>query len=309
MAAAVLDAVPDATAVVAQDGSILAVNHAWRMFSLDNGGSPETNDVGVNYLDVCARAKENGCEDGGRVARCLRAVLAGETVEAEMEYPCPSPASRRWFLLRITRLSGHGLPAILSHVNITRRKMAEEELTRAASHDPLSGLANRTLLDARLAGALAARRGHSGGPHDRIAVEPPADVGVIYVDLDGFKSINDRFGHSAGDEVLLTVAHRIRRLARSGDTVARLGGDEFAILAPRIDRAGLTGIAARIEKSLGEPHHVHGNRVRAAGSVGTYLAVAGEDPKVALRNADQAMYATKRARKSARQAPGSGSAG
>ena len=106
LARAVLDALPDATAVVDPAGTIVDVNQAWLMFAVDNGGQPESTGAGVNYLDLCARSAASGCQDAARAADGLRAVLAGHTVHAELEYPCPSPAVNRWFLLRITPLGG-----------------------------------------------------------------------------------------------------------------------------------------------------------------------------------------------------------
>lgn len=287
-AAAVLDAIPDPTAVLDMHGVIVAVNHAWRMFSLDNGGDPAATGVGVSYVNVCLKSAERGCTDAGPVVTQIRAVLAGETVEAEVEYACPSPAVRRWFMLRVAPLAGPAPGAIVSHVNITRRKMAEKELAHAASHDPLSGLANRTLFNDQLSAALGGvggRRAGAGG------------VGLLYIDLDGFKAVNDTYGHSAGDEVLLTVVHRLRRTVRPGDVIARLGGDEFAVLATRIDSSALAGLAARVDTVLSEPHHVHGQIVHTPGSIGTHIATPGEDAKLALDQADKHMYRNKAQRK------------
>ena len=285
MARAVLDALPDATAVLDNTGSILAVNHTWRMFALDNGGRADTTGVGVNYLDLCARSAAVGCEDAHAAAVGLRAVLAGQTVQSELEYPCPSPAADRWFLLRIIPLAGAAPGAVTSHVNITRRKMAEQTLAHQAAHDPLTGLANRALFAARLTAALTRR----GGRPAR------GDVGVLYLDLDGFKQVNDTYGHDAGDEVLLTTAHRLRAVVRPQDTVARFGGDEFAVTAPRITADGLAALAARIIGALAQPHLIHGCPVWVPASVGTHLAAPGDAVGAALRHADQEMYTVKRA--------------
>jgi diguanylate cyclase (GGDEF)-like protein len=290
LAGAVLDAIPDATAVLDQAGTIIGVNHAWRMFALDNGGTPVATGAGVNYFRVCERAQRHGCAEAGDVADQLRSVLNDERVEAEVQYPCPSPAVGRWFVLRISKLRGATPGAVVSHVNITRRMMAEQELAHAASHDPLSGLANRTLFRSRLKRALRATDGRQ-----RIG-----DAGVLYLDLDGFKAINDTFGHAAGDEVLLAVAHRLRNTVRPGDTIARLGGDEFAVLAPRVDHDGLAALAARIKTSLDQPHSVHATQVLAGASIGTHLTHAGEDMEQALQKADHSMYADKTQRKAGR---------
>jgi diguanylate cyclase (GGDEF)-like protein len=288
-AAAVLDALPDATAVLDREGNIRAVNHAWRMFALDNDGSQQSTGTGVNHLEVCKRSAAIGCEDTATVAHGLRAVLNGDNIESELEYPCPSPAAGRWFLLRATHLAGPNPGAPVAHVNITRRKAAEEALAHEASHDPLTGLANRTLFTKRLSTALTPRRGRP----------IKADIGLLFIDLDKFKPVNDVHGHSAGDEVLLATAHRLRVIARPQDTVGRLGGDEFAILAPRITTVGLESLANRVTVALAEPHLVHGHTVIVAASVGTQLASAGHTAAQTLNDADQAMYAVKRRRASA----------
>jgi hypothetical protein len=145
-------------------------------------------------------------------------VLRGETVESDLEYACPSPSVGRWFIVRVSSVPADPPGALVTHVNITRRKAAEDDLLHRASSDPLTGLANRTALEQRLRRALTPRAGRTPSP----------DVGVLCLDLDGFKPVNDTFGHAAGDEVLQVVAHRLLGVVRPQDTVARLGGDEFA---------------------------------------------------------------------------------
>jgi diguanylate cyclase (GGDEF)-like protein len=285
-AGAVLDALPDATAILDSSGTIIAVNRVWLMFALDNGGNPETTGVGVNYLEVCARAAESGCTDAAEVLAGLRAVLAGETVESDREYPCPSPTVGRWFTSRITPIGDPIGGAVVSHVNISRRKMSEQELAHRASHDPLTGLANRLLFADRVSEALRMR------PSRREVTA----VGLLYIDLDDFKSVNDTYGHDAGDEVLLTATHRLRSAVRRNDTAARLGGDEFAVCAPRITPDQLTRLAHRIEVALSEPHHLHGNEVHVGASVGTHMANESVTVAEALRLADKSMYAIKRMR-------------
>jgi diguanylate cyclase (GGDEF)-like protein len=284
--AAVLDALPDATAVLDRSGTIVAVNAAWRMFAVDNGGRRETTGVGVSYLGVCDRAAAAGCLDAAEVLVGLRSVLAGQTVESDQEYPCPSPSVGRWFTSRITAIGGPIGGALASHVNISRRKKSELELVHQALHDPLTGLANRVLFAEKLAEALTERPGRVRVP----------DVGLLYIDLDRFKPVNDSYGHNAGDEVLLNVAHRLGTQVRLQDTVGRLGGDEFAVCAPRINATTLSALASRIDKALAQPHRVHGRDVVVKGSIGVYLGAAGDVAAEALDSADQAMYAIKNLR-------------
>lgn len=268
-------------------GTIVAVNRAWRMFTLDNDGDPSSTGVGVSYFEVCSRSAAAGCSDASAVAAGLHAVIAGDVVESELEYPCPSPAVGRWFMLRSTSIAGPEPGVLVSHANISRRKMAEQHLAREASEDPLTGLVNRATFTRRLDSALAPRS----------ARPVRADVGLLYLDLDGFKPVNDTYGHAAGDQVLQAVAGRLSLLSRPEDTVARHGGDEFAMLTPRISREGLTGLVARIEEALSEPHLVHGKAIEVGASVGAHLATPGEDAAEALRRADEAMYAAKGVRR------------
>lgn len=284
-ARAVLDALPDATALLDQSGTIVSVNSAWRMFALDNGGRPEDTGVGVSYIDVCRRAAARGCDDAADVLAGLEAVLAGATVESDREYPCPSPTVGRWFTSRITPIRHPSGGAVVAHVNISRQKLSEQELGHLASHDSLTGLANRRLFDDRLGVALRAAQGR-----------PDLAVGLLYIDLDDFKPVNDTYGHDAGDEVLLITAHRLRQNVRPRDIVARLGGDEFAVCAPAIAASDLTILADRLRAALDQPHQIHGEETYVRGSIGVHLAAPGDSVADTIRAADQAMYAVKNAR-------------
>ena len=283
---ALLDAIPDATAMLDRDCQILAVNHAWQMFAVDNGGDREHTGVGVNYLAVCERSAAAGSADASAVAAGLRSVLRGESVETEFEYACPSPAVGRWFTLRITPIGKPQVGLLVSHLNISRRKLAEDDLLRKASEDPLTRLANREQFLARITHALNPRTARPRSP----------DIGVLYLDLNSFKPVNDTYGHAAGDEVLQTVAARLAAVTRPQDTIGRLGGDEFAVVAPRITPEGLARLVVRITDALAEPHLVHGDSVTVGASVGTYLASAGETAAECLHRADTAMYDLKRGR-------------
>jgi diguanylate cyclase (GGDEF)-like protein len=163
------------------------------------------------------------------------------------------------------------------------REVLEERLRHQALHDPLTGLANRALLASHLETALARARRHSR----RLA--------VLLVDLDGFKFLNDRVGHSQGDRVLMVVADRLRLQIRPTDTVARLGGDEFALLLEEIDEAeSAVTVARRLRRALEEPMEVEGRELQVRASVGIAVSEAGREPvDELLRNADVAMYAAK----------------
>jgi diguanylate cyclase (GGDEF)-like protein len=158
-----------------------------------------------------------------------------------------------------------------------------EQLRQLAFHDPLTGLANRALFHDRVEHAI------SRLPRERLL------LGVLYIDLDDLKPVNDNLGHAAGDAVLVAVAERLLRCVRCGDTVARLGGDEFAVLLEDVgtERDAVT-LAARITDALATPLELAGRRVPVSASVGMAIAEAGSGHVgELLRNADIAMYGAK----------------
>jgi diguanylate cyclase (GGDEF)-like protein len=171
----------------------------------------------------------------------------------------------------------------LDRASVREREVLEERLRHQALHDPLTGLANRALLASHLETALARARRHAR----RLA--------VLLVDLDGFKFLNDRVGHSQGDRMLMVVADRLRLQIRPTDTVARLGGDEFALLLEEIDEAeSAVTVARRLRRALEEPMEVEGRELQVRASVGIAVSEAGREPvDELLRNADVAMYAAK----------------
>jgi diguanylate cyclase (GGDEF)-like protein len=156
------------------------------------------------------------------------------------------------------------------------------ELTRRASIDPLTGLANRAQFHQRL-GEVVARSAADG-----------STCALLLLDLDDFKTVNDSLGHLRGDHVLVAVAERLRALLRTGDTAARLGGDEFAVLLEGVGGEGeALAVADRLATDLRQPIAVAGRQVHAKASVGVRLANGGGDPDELLRDADLAMYAAK----------------
>jgi diguanylate cyclase (GGDEF)-like protein len=169
-------------------------------------------------------------------------------------------------------------------IDLFHLKREAEELAHRALHDPLTGLPNRVLFHDRLALAMARTR------------RLPSAVGVLYVDLDGFKPVNDHLGHDHGDALLVEIAGRLSNVLRPADTVARLGGDEFAILSDAIDGArGAAEIADRVVAAIGAPFDLRGTAANVGASVGIALASEPTDPDSLLRGADQAMYEAKAA--------------
>jgi diguanylate cyclase (GGDEF)-like protein/PAS domain S-box-containing protein len=169
--------------------------------------------------------------------------------------------------------------------DISERKALEAELQRRATHDLLTGLLNRYAFVERLEHALQRTRRKEDSPR----------VGVLFMDLDGFKTVNDSLGHEAGDRLLVAVAERIKNLLRYEDTLARLGGDEFAVLLERVENPSeAIRVAQRIAETLREPFTVRDYRVSVNTSTGITLGDANtDDSEGMLREADTAMYRAK----------------
>jgi diguanylate cyclase (GGDEF)-like protein/PAS domain S-box-containing protein len=220
--------------------------------------------------------------------------------------------------------------------DIEERKRRELQLAHRASHDSLTGLPNSAELRARLSSRLCGRPTHVGElesvdaayghpavydanghgfdfrpgttaydayDHHEHTVTPEGDrddgtkgLAVLFCDLDGFKSINDRFGHNAGDAVLIEVARRLSRAVRDGDTVARLGGDEFVILADGLGRADAQDLAVRLRNEIIQPIRAEGRAVRVGASFGIGWAHCGMTADEVLKSADERMYIEKRSR-------------
>lgn len=174
--------------------------------------------------------------------------------------------------------------AIVDIHDITERKLHAEHLEQIAHHDPLTGLPNRLLLEDRLRQAIAQNQ------------RSTTCLAVCYLDLDGFKQINDRFGHQAGDQVLIEVANRLTAAVRGGDTVARLGGDEFVILLSHLGNDDECRLALdRLLQTVSAPYMV--GQCKQSGisaSIGVALFAGDQgDADTLMRNADHAMYAAK----------------
>ncbi len=207
----------------------------------------------------------------------------GDVITGELSYR--TRQGEGWLEMRTTNLLHE--PAVRGLVvnlhDVTARRQVQSDLEHRAFTDPLTGLANRALFLDRLEQAL--RRRH------------PSDAAVLYCDLDGFKGVNDRFGHADGDRVLKAVAARLADSVRLEDTVARLGGDEFAVLVEGEGAPVLAvAVADRVLDELSRPLVVGGHPFPVAMSIGVASPAPGQrDADELLRRADAAMYAAKRA--------------
>jgi diguanylate cyclase (GGDEF)-like protein/PAS domain S-box-containing protein len=196
-----------------------------------------------------------------------------------------------WLNVESTINRHHG-GLIFNSRDVTERVRLQAQLQHNAEHDPLTDLPNRALFTKRVQQALSGRRSTDHG------------TAVLFIDLDGFKAVNDTIGHQAGDELLVQAARRLQDAVRQGDTASRLGGDEFAALilgdgtSDRRAREGhILELADRLRVTLSQPYTIDGNDVRVAASIGVAFAEPGLGAGELLRNADLAMYRAKAAGK------------
>ncbi|TFV56653.1 sensor domain-containing diguanylate cyclase [Geodermatophilus sp. DF01-2] len=242
--------------------------------------------LGRTAADVLGRRALAMVDPGDRT-RLLRAIVgrpasAGEVVDADVPLR-HADGTTRWVEAKVSgRVSAPGVEGwVVNLREVTDRKLLEEELRHRAGTDPLTGLVNRAEFWHRLTVATA-------------AIDPGACPAVLFVDLDGFKAVNDVLGHAAGDELLVAVAGRLSNAVRSGDCVARLGGDEFAVLLGAADAERLRRVGDRLVDALREPVRLGGRTAAVTASVGGTLAIPGDTPETLLHRADTAMYAAKR---------------
>lgn len=217
----------------------------------------------------------------------LLATLAGNELRANYEIRLHRRAGESvWAMLNLSLVAGESVNEDVVQgtlVDITERKQAEDRAQSLAYYDPLTALPNRTFLRDRLSQALAAAR---------LSNEK---VGVLFLDLDHFKMINDSLGHSVGDSLLKAVSERLRTCVRDQDTIARLGGDEFVIVLTHLKEPRIISVAAeRFLDSMTTEFVIQGHTLRIGCSMGiSIFPEHGADAEALIRNADCAMYCAK----------------
>jgi diguanylate cyclase (GGDEF)-like protein/PAS domain S-box-containing protein len=278
---AVLNALPARTAILDRDGTILTTNAAWAE-SVVSRGRPFAS-AGANYLEACRAAAAAGDRDTRAALDGLEAVFAGRIPSFSLDYAFAAPDGRggepSWWHLQAFPVDDRPR-VVVTHTDITDRVTAEQRAAWQARHDHLTSLPNRAALYEAIAEALAE--------------DDSGRVTVLYMDVDGFKQVNDSLGHSSGDLLLRELASRLAHRTRPTDVVGRLGGDEFVVVAPDCDAEGGEALARRFHGVFDEPFELAGTRLPLTVSIG----IAASDPAHAapedlLRDADAAMYAAK----------------
>ena len=289
----ILDTSVDHIAVIDAAGNIVFANRAWSTFGRDNDCLTKDDWQGVNYLQECDASGASGDDVARDAAVGIRKFMAGEEASFYLEYPCDSPTEKRWFIMRMTSFEMKDASYfVISHHNITERKLTEiafveqsKRLEVLALYDELTGLGNRSLFLKQLEHLIA------------IAKRKEGEVALLVMDLDGFKDVNDRLGHAAGDEVLRVFGTRLNLALREADQTYRIGGDEFAVLLePRSDSLeGARIVAEKVAKDVAVPMTFKGHDCTIGISIGIAVYPRhGEETVTLVRKADAAMYEAKK---------------
>ncbi len=279
--AAMVEHSSDVVLLVDADGLI---NYASPGLASTLGHRP-TDWTGRSLVDLVA-----GDDRDATAAELRKATILprGEMVKFEASLVRVDGQRRRMEATIANLLGGDAVDGMVATFrDVTEQRSLERQLSHRAFHDELTGLANRALFLDRMDHAL------------RVVRADDDPVVVLFVDLDDFKSVNDALGHGVGDQMLRSIADRIRRVAGVGDTPARLGGDEFALLLE--DRGGIDRaleVAEALLEALGQPVTLGGHELAVFASVGVAVSTAGMTTAGLLRDADIAMYEAKRAGKS-----------
>lgn len=275
LAAVVFDHSPEGVVVADAKGRVTKVNPAYRRIA-----GNETSDVMGKQLSEVLFIDS-------KAPTSVLDMLQGSD-QTQWEQWCKSVTGRRYaerISVSVVRDHTGSIQQYVAIIaDVTRRKLDEEKIIYQANYDQLTNLPNRTLFMDRLTRlVLEGRRAKTS-------------IGLMFIDLDGFKAINDTHGHDAGDTLLISTARRLEKCVREADTVARLGGDEFTVIMPLIDNFDAAGfVAGRIIKSLTEPFDLGGREGRVSASIGISLLPAqANTASDLLRNADVAMYYAKR---------------
>jgi diguanylate cyclase (GGDEF)-like protein len=282
---ALLDALPHGVAVVDERGVVVATNRQWRAADIE--GDPLVRPVGAHLLEVLRDLDRAATAVAEHTADGLGRLLDGRGHSFQVQYQLPpidDLSEPRWFLVAAERLPDGGL--VVTRTETTVHHGVNEVLAELAFHDDLTGLPNRGLLLDRMRMALIRAQ--------RLSLRPL----VVFSDLDGFKKVNDDFGHDAGDEVLVEAARRLTHAVREGDTCGRWGGDEFVLVIELGDADAATKVIQRVIDAMAEPFVLRDGSIHHIGlSIGAVVADGTERVETLIATADRAMYQAKRERR------------
>jgi diguanylate cyclase (GGDEF)-like protein len=279
--AALLDALPHGVALVDDAGVVVTTNRQWEQ---SDDGDVVLVRPGTELLPALRAATGRAAPVAEHTADGLDRLLDGRGSSFQVHYQVDADLDSgepRWFLLAAERLPDGGL--VVTRTETTVHHGVNDVLAELAFHDELTGLPNRGLVLDRIRMALIRAQ--------RLHLLPL----VVFTDLDGFKAVNDRHGHAAGDAVLIEAAHRLSASVREGDTCGRWGGDEFVLVIELGSRIAARRVIERLERSFLAPVVLPDGAECALGlSIGAVVADGSERVDALIRTADAAMYRAKR---------------
>jgi len=276
LSAKVFEGSNEAIMITDSDLHIISVNRAYQKIM----GYDESEALALDTAAIGMRLHTHGFFRNFMSVLKERGYWQGEMFNERKNgevFPC-------WFSISLVT-NGRGEPEnyIAIFNDITEQKNTRAQIDFLAHHDSLTGLPNRILLNDRLEMAIST------------AKRERKMLGILFIDLDRFKNVNDSLGHSVGDQILKEMGRRLSNIITTGDTVSRLGGDEFVVLFPKIkDEGNLVDMTQALSEGLQQPYHVDGISLHLTPSIGIAMyPTDGNDPDTLIKNADAAMYLAK----------------
>ncbi|MFE8073327.1 diguanylate cyclase [Marinobacteraceae bacterium S3BR75-40.1] len=283
----ILDSLTENIVVIDGDGTITFANQNWVTFGRENDKPQSSGWVGLNYLQVCDQAGRMGDQSGITAARGIRQVIDGDDFFS-FEYDCHSPDEPRWFIMRVTRFHWNGEAYyVVTHQDITKRKLAEQEVLKLARIDGLTNVANRRFMDEFI------------NEEWRRCARLGLPFSFAIIDIDHFKLFNDAYGHLEGDDCLVRVGQALKKFARRpSDLCARYGGEEFALVlgnTPAEDARAMMQQVLEDIRELNIPHEASPSAPIVTVSIGlaTCVPTLPDHENRLLETADKKLYQAK----------------
>ncbi len=278
------DLLPHGVALTDAHSQVVAANWLWEQAAAD--ADPVVAPVGAVLLDHLRTGSAVAGAVADHIADGLTRLLDGRGSSFQIQYELDAPseaADTRWFLLAAESVPDGGI--VVTRTETTVHHGVNEVLAELAFHDDLTGLPNRGLILDRVRMALIRA--------ERIGLSPL----IVFTDLDGFKDVNDRYGHEAGDAVLVEAARRLASTVRELDTCGRWGGDEFVLVVELEAESATESVIERLRTAFDPPFALPDGSTRQLGlSIGATVAAGRESVDALVDRADRAMYQAKRGR-------------
>ena len=283
-----IDSISEHIVVIDHTGLIRFINRAWQNFGQENHCVINNDWENVNYLSVCDASAAAGEEFGVNASKGLRSIINGESNHFQIEYPCHSNDTARWFMMTASPvIYADSTFLVISHRDITKRKLAEIEVQMLSLTDGLTRAPNRRCFDQFIDAELQ-RCARSHFP-----------ISLAMIDVDHFKLLNDHYGHLAGDECLVKIGALLNSIRkRPGDLCARFGGEEFVyVLGNTTQEQALVVITKILEliRELNIPNQGSSASPNMTVSIGlaTIFPDMHSDKLDLINSADQKLYAAK----------------